>query len=45
MFGIDFIDKLATEVELIEALGRRDIQEAIRLTDELKVVMDTYEHS
>ena len=26
MFGIDFIDKLATEVELIEALGRRDIR-------------------
>lgn len=36
---------LAISLELIEALGRRDILEAIRLTDELKVVMDTYKHS
>ena len=37
MFGIDFIDKLATEVELIEALGRRDIQEAIIKVDKGEV--------
>lgn len=36
---------LAITIELIGALGRKDIFEAIRLTDELKVVMDTYKHS
>ena len=36
---------LELSLELVEALGRRDIFEAIRLTDELKVVMDTYKRS
>lgn len=36
---------LELSLELVEALGRRDIFEAIRLTDELKVVMDTFKRS
>ena len=36
---------LAITIELIGALNRKDIFETIRLTDELKVVMDTYKHS
>lgn len=36
---------LAITLELIEALGRKDAVEAVRLTDELKVVMDTFKRS
>ena len=36
---------LAISLEVVDALSRRDIYEACRLTDELKVVMDTYKRS